>query len=41
MEKGFPPILMLHPFAQRIANQADMVARREGQFCSVEGGGGG
>ena len=39
MEKGFPPILMLHAFAQRIANQADMVAGREGHFCSGEGRG--
>ena len=36
MEKRFPPILMLHAFAQCIANQADMIARSKGHFCSSE-----
>ena len=36
MEKRFPPILMLHAFAQCIPNQTDMVTGSEGHFCSVE-----
>ena len=35
VEKGFPPILMLHAFAQRVADQTDVITGGQGQFSSV------